>query len=71
MDWEDRELLNTALERLSDSDREVLILRELEGFSGAEAAEMIGIEISGMKSRLHRARLRLAARVRELENAGS
>lgn len=56
--------LTAALERLAPTDREVIVLRELEGFSGEEAAALLGMELPALKSRLHRARLRLAAELR-------
>lgn len=52
-----------AFESLSQSDRQVLVLRDLEGFSNAESAEILGTELSALKSRIHRARLRLMARL--------
>jgi RNA polymerase sigma-70 factor, ECF subfamily len=61
-----REVLERALEALSGDDREVLVLRELEGFSGDEVAEMLGITVAAMKSRLHRARLKFVAALREV-----
>lgn len=39
--------------------REALTLTELEGLTQKEAAEMIGISLSGMKSRVQRGRERL------------
>lgn len=39
--------------------REALILTELKGLTQAEAAELIGISLSGMKSRVQRGRQRL------------
>jgi RNA polymerase sigma factor (sigma-70 family) len=60
----DRECLRRALDTLGPDAREVILLRDLEGFSGPEAAEMLGLSLAGMKSRLHRARLELAAAVR-------
>ena len=45
--------------------REALTLTELEGLSQKEAAEMLGISLSGMKSRVQRGR----ARLRELFDA--
>ena len=66
-DWaarlHDRLLLEAAFERLAPRDREVLLLRDLEGLSAAEAAAVLGIEVRALKSRLHRARLRLTALV--------
>jgi RNA polymerase sigma-70 factor (ECF subfamily) len=62
---EDHRQLHAALARLPDEDREVLLLRDVEGLSGPEAAEALGLALSAMKSRLHRARLRLMAALRE------
>jgi RNA polymerase sigma-70 factor (ECF subfamily) len=68
---EEREWLARALARLSQADREVLILRDLEGLSGEETAAALGVTVRAMKSRLHRARLRLAAQLREGRHAGA
>jgi RNA polymerase sigma-70 factor (ECF subfamily) len=46
----------TALER---PYREVLVLRDLEGLSGAATAAALGIALPAMKTRLHRARAKL------------
>lgn len=62
---EDREILERALARLDQADREVLVLRDLEEFDGEETARLLGLSVGAMKSRLHRARLRLAAHLRE------
>ena len=56
-----RDTLERALARLASEDREILILRELEEFSGEETANLLELSVPAMKSRLHRARLRLAA----------
>jgi RNA polymerase sigma-70 factor, ECF subfamily len=45
-----------ALDSISDEQREVLLLRDVEGLSAQEAAEAIGISVDALKSRLHRAR---------------
>jgi RNA polymerase sigma-70 factor (ECF subfamily) len=63
-----RDLLERALESLGADDREVLVLRELEDLSGGEVADMLGIGVPAMKSRLHRARLRLMAALREVDD---
>jgi RNA polymerase sigma-70 factor (ECF subfamily) len=63
-----RDLLRRALRRLRPDDREILVLRELEGLPGAEVAEMLELTLAAMKSRLHRARLRLAAALREVDD---
>ena len=59
-----RDRLNAALNALSSEDREILILRDLDGLSGEEAAAILGIGLAAMKSRLHRARLRLSVALR-------
>ncbi len=56
-----RDALEKALARLSAEEREILVLRELEGLSGDETARVLGLSLPAVKSRLHRARLRLAA----------
>lgn len=50
------ELVTRALEGLPDEHREVLLLRDVEGLSGQEAAAALGLSIDALKSRLHRAR---------------
>lgn len=62
--------LAAALERLADGDREVLLLRDLEGLTGEEAAAVLGLPLATLKTRLHRARLRLAAALREGDRHG-
>lgn len=61
---ERRETLTRALAELSSADQEVLILRDIEGLRGPEAADVLGVGERALKSRLHRARLRLAVAVR-------
>lgn len=56
-----------ALASLTPEDREVLILRDFEGLDGECAARVLAIDVVAMKSRLHRARLRLMATMRSLE----
>jgi RNA polymerase sigma-70 factor (ECF subfamily) len=62
---EERQLLNSALSSLPDADREVLTLRDLEQLTGEQVAELLGLSLPAMKSRLHRARLRLVAELRQ------
>ena len=50
------ELLHKAIENLPPVWREVLILRDIEGYSYAQISDMLGIEEGTLKSRLHRAR---------------
>ncbi|MEZ4266671.1 MAG: RNA polymerase sigma factor [Myxococcota bacterium] len=60
-----RETLDVALERLPDEQREVFLLREVEGLKFREIAEIVGIPENTVKSRMRYAleslRLSLAA----------
>jgi RNA polymerase sigma-70 factor (ECF subfamily) len=58
--------LDRALAVMAPEAREVLLLRDVEGLSGDETAEALGIGLAAMKSRLHRARLELKERVEAL-----
>ncbi len=57
-------VLSEALASLPSSLCEILVLRDLEQCSGQEASEILGISMTAMKSRLHRARLSLAQAIR-------
>jgi RNA polymerase sigma-70 factor (ECF subfamily) len=59
--------VHAALASLPPIYREVLVLRELEGLSGEETCEILGIELAAMKSRLHRARAQLKAELLRAE----
>ena len=51
--------VQVALQHLDDEDREVVLLREVEGMAYDEMATAIGISTAAVRSRLHRARKRL------------
>jgi len=53
--------IREAFANLRSEDRDVLLLRDVEEFPASEAAEILNITVDALKSRLHRARLRLAA----------
>lgn len=55
----DTEMLRHALEELPDEFREVIVMRELEGMGYKEIAEVAGVPIGTVMSRLARARQRL------------
>ena len=61
----DAESLAGALAALSAEDREMLILRELEGLPPDDAASIAGLAEGTARNRLHRARLRLITKLRE------
>lgn len=58
-----RAALERAVRDLPPEYRAPLILRDVEGLSTAEAAEVMGLEQAAFKSRLHRARLTVRAAV--------
>ncbi|RKZ13065.1 RNA polymerase subunit sigma [bacterium] len=62
---EARRRVRAAIESLSDRDREVLVLKEFEGLRYREIAELVGIPIGTVMSRLYEARRRLAAALEE------
>jgi len=49
-------LINRAIDQLPESYRTVLVMRDLEEMSTAEAAELLGVSTNVIKVRLHRAR---------------
>jgi RNA polymerase sigma-70 factor (ECF subfamily) len=49
--------LTRAIDLLDPAQREVLVLRDVEGLSAPEVARILGISIDAVKSRLHRARV--------------
>lgn len=63
-----RVLVATAIERLPDREREVLVLKEFEGLRYREIAELLGIPIGTVMSRLYAARRELAASLVEGHN---
>ncbi len=59
MNSEIRDILEKAIAELPETLRTVFVLREIEGYSTEETAQILGISVSAAKVRLHRARLRL------------
>ena len=51
--------LAPVVERLAPADREAIVLTEIQGIRLADAAARVGLSLSGMKSRVQRARQRL------------
>jgi RNA polymerase sigma-70 factor (ECF subfamily) len=52
--------LRKALEQLSESDREVVLLIAWEGLTPTQVAAVLGVKAATVRVRLHRARRRLA-----------
>ncbi len=67
---ERRALLRAAIRSLEPAQREVLVLRDVEGLSAAEAATVLGLSVAALKSRLHRARLAVRAALEPVLGAG-
>jgi RNA polymerase sigma-70 factor (ECF subfamily) len=56
-----------AVASLDLPQRVPLVLREFEGLSYEEIAEVLGVNVAALRSRLHRARVALLAKLRELK----
>ncbi len=63
------ELVERGFHGLSEEDREVLLLRDLEGFGNEEVAELLELSLAAVKSRVHRARLRFMEKVRGIDES--
>jgi RNA polymerase sigma-70 factor (ECF subfamily) len=65
----DRQLgaaLDAAISALDPKYREILVLRDVEGLTAAEVAEVTGLGVEAVKSRLHRARIQVRERLAPL-----
>ncbi|NUO49017.1 MAG: sigma-70 family RNA polymerase sigma factor [Polyangiaceae bacterium] len=56
-------LLDRAIAALEPANREVLVLRDVEGLTAPEVADVLGLSVQAVKSRLHRARAQVRATV--------
>ncbi|KGI80896.1 RNA polymerase sigma70 factor [Actinopolyspora erythraea] len=63
---EETRRVHAAISRLEPSQRLPLVLRELEGMSYEEIAEVLEVNITALRARLHRARLALLAELKEV-----
>lgn len=66
-----RGLIDRALAELDDKYRAVFVLRDVEGFSVKEAAEVLGISEANVKVRLLRARLTLREKLTRVLGDGA
>ena len=64
-----RERVEQLLECLEERDRTMLVLKEVQGFTVEEIAEIMGINSNTVKVRLFRARQRIAERIRRKRQA--
>jgi RNA polymerase sigma-70 factor (ECF subfamily) len=60
-----RMAMDEAIQHLPDKFRSVFILKDIEGYSLKEIAEMLELTLAAVKSNLHRARLALRNRLAE------
>ena len=58
--------LEASIEALDPGQREVLLLRDVEGLSAPEVGTVLGLSVDAVKSRLHRARLAVRQHVAPL-----
>jgi RNA polymerase sigma-70 factor, ECF subfamily len=63
LDDERQAQIETAIAGLPDSYREVFVLADVEQLSNADIAELLGLNLPAVKSRLHRARLMMRDRL--------
>jgi RNA polymerase sigma-70 factor (ECF subfamily) len=54
-----QELIQRGLQKLKEDQRELLVLRDLQGCSYEEVGELLGLPEGTVKSKLHRARMDL------------
>ena len=55
--------LHQAIAELPDERRIVVVLRDVEGLAYEEISEALGLELGTVRSRLHRARMELKAKL--------
>jgi RNA polymerase sigma-70 factor, ECF subfamily len=63
---ERRRLLLEGIDRLSPRERTCIVLRDIEGISTAEVAQILDIEETTVRGQIHTARLKLAKYVRRV-----
>ncbi len=56
-------IVQAELQHLTEEHRAVLVLRDIQGLTYEEIAQALGLELGTVRSRLHRARLEMKARL--------
>jgi len=56
-------IVQAELSKLTEEHRIILVLRDIQGLSYEEIAETLGLELGTVRSRLHRARMEMKARL--------
>lgn len=67
--WHLVHAVHQAIAGLARPQREVLVMRDLEGLTGEETCAALGLTVATMKTRLHRARQELRSELRRLVDA--
>ena len=67
--WRMVHAVHEAIATLDRPLRDVLVLRDLEGLSGAEVCSALGLTLATMKTRLQRARTKLRAAIERSKSA--
>ncbi len=62
-----KRLVYDALRKLNGQNREMIVLKEIQGLQLTEIAEMLGLPIGTVKSRSNRARVELARQVLSID----
>jgi RNA polymerase sigma-70 factor (ECF subfamily) len=57
LDQERQQLIEDAIARLPENYRDVYVLADVESMSNPEIADLLGLTVSAVKSRLHRGRV--------------
>jgi len=60
-------LLYAALDKMSETNREIILLKEIQGLKIEEISTMLSVPVGTVKSRSNRARNELARRIRGLD----
>lgn len=69
LDAELRRAIQQATDQLPEGYREVFLLKDVDGLSYEDIANLLGISVPAVKSRLHRARLALREAIDHFYNA--
>jgi len=59
-------IIQNAIDKLSPKFKQVIVLRDIQGFSYEEIAEIVNIPLGTVKSRVNRARLKLQEDLQDL-----
>jgi len=65
-----RESINAAMKEIPEIYRTVLRLKDMEGHTNCEISKMLGMSLSAVKSRVHRARIQIKDKLSEFQTIG-